>query len=80
MFADTDLKAPGQITTRVIDMRRNQEDGSLYRQEKRDKNTEISVWNYVSDRLAKIDARIVKKNGHCFSPDVKDDPRMKQKM
>ncbi|GAB3799045.1 hypothetical protein GCM10028819_21510 [Spirosoma humi] len=46
LFADADLKAPGQVTTRVLDMRRNQEDGSLYKQEQRDNNAEITVWNY----------------------------------
>ena len=80
LFADADLKAPGQVTTRVLDMRRNQEDGSLYKQEKRENNAEISVWSYLSDRLAKLDGRIVQKSGHRFSPNVKDEPRMRQKM
>ncbi len=75
-FTAAALKAPGQVTTRVIDMSRNQEDGSLYKREQRDNNAEISVWNYLMGRLSNIDKRVLGR----FSANVKDNLRMKQKM
>lgn len=76
LFDSPELKAPGRVTTRVIDMRRSKEDGSLYKEERRDDNAEISVWNYLMARLANIDKRVLGR----FSSDVKETPRMKQKM
>ena len=80
LFETSQLKAPGRITTRVLDLRSNTEDLSLKKNEARTDNTEIQVWNYLINRLASIDSRIAKKNGTCFTPFVKADPRMKQKL
>ncbi|UFH54793.1 hypothetical protein [Spirosoma sp. KNUC1025] len=80
LFATEDLKAPGRVSTRVIDMRRNEEDGSLRKEERREDNAEISVWDYLIGRLSAIDARVARKNGTCFTSFVKDHPRLKQKM
>jgi type III restriction enzyme len=79
-FAPEDLRAPGRISTRVLDLRLNQEDGTLSHEEKRDDNAEIRVWDYLIFRLSAIDSRVAKKNGTCFSHLVKSDPRMRQKM
>ena len=79
-FAPEDLRAPGRVSTRVLDLRRNVEDGTLQKEERRDDNAEIRVWDYLISRLATVDSRIAKKNGTCFTPFVKSDPRLKQKM
>jgi type III restriction enzyme len=72
------LKAPGIIRTRVIDMRNNKEDGKLQKEEHRPDNAEVKVWRYLQDRLADIDSRVAQKNNWCFSPFVKDNPKLKQ--
>ena len=56
------------------------EDDSLYKEEQRDDNAEIRVWNYLISRLATQDSRIAKKNSTCFTPFVKSHQRLKQKM
>lgn len=80
MFAPEALHAPGRVSTRVIDMRRNEEDGSLRKDEHRDENAEISVWDYLISRLSALDSRIAKRNGTCFTSFVKDNKLLKQKM
>lgn len=80
LFAPEDLRAPGRVTTRVLDLRRNEEDGTLQKEEMRDDNTEVRVWDYLVARLAAMDSRIAKKNGTCFTPFVKTDRRLRQKM
>lgn len=79
-FAPSALRAPGRVKTRVFDMRRNAEDGSLEREERRTDNAEIRVWKYLLDRLGAIDGRIASKNSNCFTPFVQDEPALKQKM
>jgi type III restriction enzyme len=79
-FHEDALKAPGKIKTRVIDMRRNKEDGKLEKVEHRPENAEIRVWRYLQDRLAAIDSRVAQKNNWSFSPFVKDNPKLKQRM
>jgi len=79
-FAPEALRAPGRVATRVLDLRSNHEDDSLKKEEQRKDNSEIKVWTYLIDRLAAIDSRIAQKNGTCFTPFVKDDPKMKQTM
>ena len=80
LFAAEMLHAPGRVLTRVLDLRLNAEDNSLKKDELRDDNTEICVWDYLLSRLASQDSRIAKKNGTCFTPFVKADPRLRQKM
>lgn len=79
-FHDDALKAPGKIRTRVIDMKRNKEDGKLQKNEQRPENADIKVWRYLQDRLAAIDGRIAQKNSWSFSPFVKDNPKLKQRL
>jgi len=79
-FHEDALKAPGIIKTRVIDMRRNQEDSKLHKVEHRPDNAEIKAWRYLQDRLAAIDSRVAQKNNWCFSPFVKDNPKLKQRL
>lgn len=80
LFASEDLHAHGRVSTRVIDLRNNKEDGSLRKDEKRQDNTEISVWDYLISRLSSIDSRVARKNGTCFTSFVKDHKRLRQKM
>lgn len=80
LFAAEMLHAPGRVSTRVLDLRLNVEDSSLQKEELREDNAEISVWNYLMLRLASHDSRIAKKNGNCFTPFVKSDKRLKQRM
>nr|WP_315419945.1 DEAD/DEAH box helicase family protein [uncultured Pedobacter sp.] len=80
LFAAEALKSPGKVLTRVLDLRNNNEDDSLKSEEHRNDNAEIKVWNFLIDRLAALDSRIAQKNGNCFTPFVKDDPKMKQTM
>lgn len=80
LFADAELRAPGKVSTRVLDLRRNREDGTLQKEEQRDDNAEIRVWDYLVARLAAQDSRVAQKNATCFTPFVKDDARLKQKM
>lgn len=80
LFDPKDLRAPGRVSTRVLDLRRNEEDSTLYKEERRDDNAEIRVWDYLVTRLAAIDSRIAKKNNTCFTPFVKNDPRLRQTM
>ncbi|MBS1629381.1 MAG: DEAD/DEAH box helicase family protein [Bacteroidetes bacterium] len=79
-FADEALKAPGKIKTRVLDMRRNREDGRLQKEESRPENADVRIWRYLQDRLAAIDGRIAQKNNWRFSPWVKENPKLKKKM
>jgi superfamily II DNA or RNA helicase len=80
LFASESLHAPGKVSTRVIDLRRNVEDGSLQKEEQRTDNADIRVWDYLVASLGAQDSRIAKKNGTCFTPFVKSDPKLKQKM
>jgi type III restriction enzyme len=80
LFAAEALKAPGKVLTRVLDLRNNNEDDSLKSEEQRNDNAEIKIWNFIIDRLSAIDSRIAQKNGSCFTPFVKEDPKMKQTM
>ncbi len=80
LFAPEDLHAAGKVSTRVLDLSQNAEDGELKKEELRNDNAEIIVWDYLVARLGARDARIAKKNGTCFTPFVKADPRLKQKM
>lgn len=80
LFASDALRSPGKVSTRVLDLRNNNEDDSLKSEEQRKDNSEIRIWNYLIDRLSAIDSRIAQKNGTCFTPFVKDDPKMKQTM
>jgi superfamily II DNA or RNA helicase len=79
-FAPDALHAPGSVSTRVIDLRHNEEDDSLRKEEQREDNAEIRVWDYLIARLAALDSRVAKKNGSCFTSFVKEDPRLRQKM
>lgn len=79
-YTAEDRRAPGKVKTKVIDMRRNQEDGNLEREEARDDNAEVRVWKYLFDRLAAFDSRIIGRNGSCFSSEVKEYKPMKQKL
>lgn len=79
-FNETALKAPGKVKTKVIDVRRSQEDGSLEKVEPREENAEILVWKYLFDRLGAIDSRLVKKENTRFSHELKTHPKMRQRM
>ena len=79
-FGKEALRSQGRITIRVLDLRRNEEDGALRKEETRDENAEIRVWDYLIARLAAQDSRIAQKNGHRFSPFVKEHRDLKQKM
>ena len=80
LFAQEELRAPGKVSTRVLDLRRVAEDNALYKEEQREDNAEILVWDYLVARLASLDSRVAKKSGTCFTPFVKNNPRLKQKM
>lgn len=80
LFAPEQLHAEGKVTTKVLDLKRNVEDGTLSREEKRDDNAEIRVWDYLVARLAAIDGRLAHKGGTIFAPFVKSKPAMRQKM
>lgn len=80
LFQESELHAPGLISTRVLDLRNNTEDSALQTQEQRSNNTEILVWEYLIARLSSLDSRIARKNGTCFTPFVKMDPRLRQKI
>jgi hypothetical protein len=80
LFAQEDLHAPGRVSTRVLDLLRVAEDNALYREEQRNDNAEILVWDYLVARFASLDSRVAKKSGTCFTHFVKNDPRLKQKM
>lgn len=80
LFASEALRAPGRVSTRVLDLRRNVEDSTLQKEEWRHDNAEISAWDYLVARLAAQDSRVAKKNSTCFTPFVKSDPRLRQKM
>ncbi|MBF8965459.1 DEAD/DEAH box helicase family protein [Pontibacter sp. FD36] len=79
-FSEAALKAPGKVKTKVIDVRRSQEDGSLEKVEHRDENADVAVWKYLFDRLGAIDSRVVKKGNTRFSHDLKTKPKMRQRM
>ncbi len=80
LFAAKELRAPGKVSTRVLDLRRNMEDGSLQKEEQREDNAEIRVWDYLIDCFSARDSRIAKKNSTCFTHSVKSDPKLRQKM
>lgn len=44
LFAAAELRAQGKVTTKVLDLTRNAEDGTLSREEKRDDNADVRVW------------------------------------
>ena len=79
-FAEVDLKAPGKVKTKVIDVRRNQEDGHLEKVEQRAENADVLVWRYLFNRLEGIDTRVVRKESTRFSPDLKTNSKMRQRM
>ncbi len=61
-------------------MKRNKEDGQLQKIEHRPENADIKAWRYLQDRLAALDNRVAQKNNWAFSPFVKDNPKLKQKL
>lgn len=66
--------------TRVLDLANSCEDLDLNKEETKDDNADISVWEYLVSRLGTYDNRIARKSGTCFTPFVKNDPKMKQRM
>ena len=80
LFAPEALRAPGKVSTRVLDLKHNIEDDTLKKEELREDNTDITVWEYLITQLAIIDSRIAKKNGNCFTPFVRNKPQLKQRM
>ncbi|WP_230289321.1 DEAD/DEAH box helicase family protein [Deinococcus sp. 14RED07] len=79
LFDKAELTAPGKVSTRVLDMEKNQEDLSLKSDELRSENTETTVWDYLVLRLSNIDKRIAKKNQSTrFGPYIKNDRRLRQ--
>ncbi len=78
LFDDEDKQSRGGVKQRVLDLRRNQEDFSLRRDEERGGNVSITAWDYLSRRLASIDSRVVGKSGHRFSPELRLHKRMQQ--
>ncbi|MBT2559564.1 DEAD/DEAH box helicase family protein [Hymenobacter sp. ISL-91] len=79
-FSEAALKAPGKVKTKILDVRRNQEDAHLETVETRTENADVLVWRYLFNRLEGIDTRVVRKENTCFSPDLKMQPRMRQRM
>lgn len=78
-YHDDDRKAQGQVRTKVLDMHRNEEDGTLEKVERRAENADVSVWGYLSNRLAGIDTRIIGKGGTRFYQ-VSGDKKMRQRI
>lgn len=60
-FAVEALRAPGRVHTRVLDLATNKEDLSLNKEEFREDNADISVWDYLVSRLGAQDSRIARK-------------------
>lgn len=80
LFNAEALNAPGLVRTRVFDMAIQGEDKAARLDQERVSNDVTTAWQFVSSRLSEIDSRIVDKNGSRFSADLKDRPRMKQKV
>lgn len=79
-FAPEALRAQGKVHTRVLDLATSKEDLSLNKEEVREDNADISVWEYLVSRLGAQDSRIARKNGTCFTPFVKNNEKMRQRM
>lgn len=79
-FAPEALTAPGQVKTKVINVQRNQEDGTLEKVEQRAENADVLIWKYLFDRLGAIDSRLVKKENTRFSHKLKEHKKMRQRM
>ncbi|WP_217444290.1 hypothetical protein, partial [Enterobacter hormaechei] len=80
LFSDESLRSKGKMHTRVLDLANSCEDLDLNKEETKDDNADISVWEYLVSRLGTYDNRIARKSGTCFTPFVKNDPKMKQRM
>ncbi|ENE5101931.1 DEAD/DEAH box helicase family protein, partial [Enterobacter hormaechei] len=80
LFSDESLRSKGKMHTRVLDLVNSCEDLDLNKEETKDDNADISVWEYLVSRLGTYDNRIARKSGTCFTPFVKNDPKMKQRM
>jgi superfamily II DNA or RNA helicase len=75
-FSEAALKAPGRVKTKVLNVRRNQEDAHLEKVETRAENADVLVWQYLQTRLKAIDSRISGR----FSHELNTKPKMKQRL
>lgn len=71
LFSDESLRSKGKMHTRVLDLANSCEDLDLNKEETKDDNADISVWEYLVSRLGTYDNRIARKSGTCFTPFVK---------
>lgn len=72
LFSDESLRSKGKMHTRVLDLANSCEDLDLNKEETKDDNADISVWEYLVSRLGTYDNRIARKSGTCFTPFVKN--------
>lgn len=79
-FADDYVRAKGVVSKRVIDMKAMAENVSLRTLEEREANESLTVWEYLSARLRAIDDRIVNDRSTIFSPNLRDYPRLRQRV
>lgn len=80
LFSEQSLKSQGKVHTRVLDLVNSREDLDLSKEETKDENADISVWEYLVSRLGTYDNRIARKSGTCFTPFVKNSQKLKQRM
>ena len=80
LFADEALQSKGTMQTRVFNVGDLQEEEARRRQEERDSNEAVTVYDFVISRLSAIDSRLADKSGTRFSSVLRDQPKMKQRM
>ncbi|MFZ8595548.1 DEAD/DEAH box helicase family protein, partial [Klebsiella quasipneumoniae subsp. similipneumoniae] len=61
LFSDESLRSKGKMHTRVLDLANSCEDLDLNKEETKDDNADISVWEYLVSRLGTYDNRIARK-------------------
>ena len=63
LFSDESLRSKGKMHTRVLDLANSCEDLDFNKEETKDDNADISVWEYLVSRLGTYDNRIARKSG-----------------
>lgn len=79
LLAESECKKSGEIRTQVYDVAigENKEEEKV---ENREESGDVSVWEYLSDKLYVIDSRIVGPTSSIFSSELKNTKQMRQRI
>ncbi|BCJ87672.1 DEAD/DEAH box helicase [Effusibacillus dendaii] len=79
LLDEAERQAKGHLLTRVYEVAKG-ENPDLIREESKDYGDSITVWEFLVNRLQRIDSRIVNSTGTIFTNDLRLSPQMNQQI